>query len=48
MDNKVTNVYAKSNYDWSHMNKALGDFSEASNNKNKNNLCSCLEHFWMH
>jgi len=35
MGNMITNIYAKSDYDRLRINKALGIFRTANNNKNK-------------
>jgi len=41
MDNMVTNVYAKSNYDRLRIDKALG-FRKSDNNKNKKKQVSSV------
>ena len=40
MENIVTNVCAKFNFDRSHIDKALGNFPKSNNNKHKNNVYS--------
>jgi len=40
MGNMCTNVSVKFNYDWLHIDKALGNFRTSDNNNNNNNVVS--------